>query len=159
MANVSPLSQLRDIHLPDAVSWWPPAVGWYGLLCVGIVFIVLAMRVAWRIHSRVKPKRQALKLLSQYRSHFVMHANVSLTCARVSELLKRVALTYFPRQQVAGLTGKAWIDFLSQTSKGCDFFAVTEELLELPYHTVDTPRDLEPLFKLASQWIKQRSTK
>ncbi|MBV1912177.1 MAG: DUF4381 domain-containing protein, partial [Cycloclasticus sp.] len=28
---------LRDIHLPDAITWWPPAIGWWLLLAVIIV--------------------------------------------------------------------------------------------------------------------------
>jgi hypothetical protein len=32
--NPDPLAQLRDIHLPEPVSWWPPAPGWWGLALV-----------------------------------------------------------------------------------------------------------------------------
>jgi len=33
---------LRDIHLPDAISWWTPAIGWWILLALVIAaFIVL----------------------------------------------------------------------------------------------------------------------
>ncbi|MDP7406676.1 MAG: DUF4381 domain-containing protein, partial [SAR324 cluster bacterium] len=27
--NQDPLAALRDVHLPPAVSWWPPAPGWW----------------------------------------------------------------------------------------------------------------------------------
>ena len=29
MNTPDPLAQLRDIHLPEPVSWWPPALGWW----------------------------------------------------------------------------------------------------------------------------------
>jgi len=32
---------IRDIHLPDAISWWPLAPGWWGLLALIVIAIVL----------------------------------------------------------------------------------------------------------------------
>lgn len=45
---------LRDIHLPEAVSWWPPAIGWWllALLMAGVVFYAL-----WFYKRQMKPKR------------------------------------------------------------------------------------------------------
>ena len=31
--------ELRDIHLPDPLSWWPPAIGWW-LLVIGSLALV-----------------------------------------------------------------------------------------------------------------------
>ena len=42
--------QLRDIHLPEAVSWWPLAIGWWVLGFLAIIAIaVLAYIVLRRI--------------------------------------------------------------------------------------------------------------
>jgi hypothetical protein len=37
--------QLRDIHGPDPVSWWPPAPGWW-LLALGTI---LCLWLLWRL--------------------------------------------------------------------------------------------------------------
>jgi hypothetical protein len=36
------LSQLKDIHLPDDISWWPLAIGWWLLITIlpTIFFII-----------------------------------------------------------------------------------------------------------------------
>jgi hypothetical protein len=75
--------------------------------------------------------------------------------ARISELLKRVALVYFPRSRVASLQGEAWIDFLSHTGKKLDFNAVRDELIEAPYQP-NSSCDLNLLFKISRLWITQR---
>ena len=31
-----PLQDLRDVHMPDPISWWPPAFGWWMIMgCAG----------------------------------------------------------------------------------------------------------------------------
>ena len=44
--NPTDLSQLRDIHLPEAVPWWPPAPGWwmlFALVIAGAVGVMLIL--------------------------------------------------------------------------------------------------------------------
>jgi hypothetical protein len=31
---------LKDIHLPDAISWWPPAIGWWLIIILMPLLIV-----------------------------------------------------------------------------------------------------------------------
>jgi hypothetical protein len=45
-----PLQDLRDVHLPDPISWWPPAFGWWmimGLLIIGGSLIIWAWGLRW----------------------------------------------------------------------------------------------------------------
>ncbi len=149
------LAGLQDIHLPEPIGWWPPAWGWCVLgLMLMVGLIALGLYIIRRYINGQK-KRQALRLLKSYRQEYLDKANSQLGAARVSELLKRVALVYFPRMSVASLNGEAWINFLNTTSKGLDFECVKQELLEIPYKP---PKkcDLELLYSLAFKWISQR---
>lgn len=155
MDKTNPLDQLKDIHLPDPIGWWPLAPGWYALL---LLLLVLMGIFALRIYKRYKhalAKKKALILLSFYQQDYAKESNISQSSAHISELLRRVALVYYPREQVASLQGEAWLQFLNATSKGVDFNSIRHMLLDAPFKHHPT-MDLTPLFDQARLWIKQR---
>jgi type II secretory pathway pseudopilin PulG len=114
MANSNQLAQLKDIHLPEPIGWWPLALGWY--ILIGLLLIALLGSLVWiyRYYQQGRAKRQALRMLKDYVQRYQQDNNHQLMSARLSELLRRVALAYFPRSQVASLEGEAWIAFLNQ---------------------------------------------
>ena len=155
MPKSQELAQLHDIHLPEAIGWWPLAPGWYVLTLLLIILLVTVIFLMSRYYLNGRARRQALRLLMTYQQSYPKQANSQLSAARVSELLKRVALVYFPREQVASLQGESWLTFLNTTSNGLDFNCVHTELLEAPYQaTIDC--DLHNLFIVARAWISQR---
>lgn len=149
------LAQLHDIHLPEPIGWWPLAPGWYLLALLVIAMLVTAIIFAVRYYKNGRAKRQALRLLETYRRQYQQDRNSQLNAARVSELLKRVALVYFPRSKVASLQGDAWILFLNNTAKGLNFESVRTELLEAPYQPAIS-QNLNLLFQMTRSWINQR---
>ena len=157
MAKSDPLTQLKDIHLPEPVGLWPIAPGWYGLAVLVLLGILVLTYFIHRQHKNARAKKQALQLLDTYKTQYVHDGNAQLMSSRISELLKQVALVYFPRREVASLHGEAWIEFLNNTSKGIDFNPVKLMLLEIPFKSTAT-LDLTPLIIKAAQWIKQRNT-
>ncbi|MBA2710697.1 MAG: DUF4381 domain-containing protein [Tatlockia sp.] len=155
MSEPPELAKLHDIHLPEAIGWWPLAEGWYLLFLLVLIIICLASYYANRFHKNGKAKREALRLLKIYEQEYHSGADSQTISMKISELLRRVALVYFPRKEVAGLQGQAWLNFLSQTSKKIDFNSIEEYLLALPYQPSKNI-DLKPLFCRARGWIKQR---
>lgn len=103
---------IRDIHLPDAILWWPPALGWWLLLLilVGIPLLLWALRV-W--HRRGQLKREALAALQQIEEQFNESNNGQQLLVNLSALLRRVAISRYPQSEVASLTGEAWLQFLN----------------------------------------------
>ncbi len=155
MAEVDPLTQLKDIHLPPAVGWWPLAPGWYALIVLIFVLIGLISFLCYKRYLNTRAKKQALVLLQNYLTFYEKDHNVQLASARISELLKRVALVYYPREEVASIHGQEWIGFLNKTSKGLDFESVKSMLLDSPFKH-NEQINLQPLFLKAQLWIKQR---
>jgi hypothetical protein len=149
------LAKLHDIHLPDPIGWWPMAAGWYLLIILALVSAALLIYSLRRFYEHGRAKREALLLLRHYEQDYQRGADSQLISMKISELLRRVALAYFPRAEVAGLKGKAWLDFLTRTSKGIDFKAISDYLLTLPYQPAKEI-DLELLFCTAKRWIRQR---
>lgn len=152
MVKSPELDKLRDVHLPPPLDWWPLAPGWYiaaTLFFIGVIILSVILR-RYYVHGRAK--RHALRLLTAYQQQDV---NSQINCARISELLKRVALMYYPRQKVAGLQGEAWLDFLNNSAKGVDFTTVKVQLLERPFQPPQSD-NLQLLFKCARMWIKKQ---
>ncbi len=150
------LAQLRDIHLPQPVGWWPLAPGWYVLAILVLLMLCTLGYMLRRYYLNGQGKRQALLLITLYQQQHERDANSQLTSARVSELLKRVALVYFPRERVASLQGERWLAFLNETGKGVNFNLVRYNLLEQPYHPHTGHDNLHLLFSMAKKWISQR---
>lgn len=128
------LLPLRDLHLPEPIGWWPPAPGWWmliGLVAAALVYAAILARRRWRYH---RPRRLALRELERVaRAHASRPDPVRLGM-RLSELLRRAALAYGPRNPVAGLTGKQWLEWLDRGLEGRPFTeGPARGLAELPY--------------------------
>ncbi len=155
MVDSDPLAQLKDIHLPTPIGWWPLAPGWYLLLALVLFLTIILAYAVYKRHRHALPKKQALLLLNNYQKQYEQEQNGTQTSAYISELLRRVALVYYPREHVASLHGEEWLKFLNKTGKGIDFNLVKDLLLDAPFQTGKT-MDLKPLFSTAQLWIKQR---
>jgi hypothetical protein len=104
------LANLRDIHLPEAVAFWPPAPGWW---LAGALLIA----TGWFVHRWLRARRRslrraALRELAAIEAGYAVEPDVELLATGLSTLLRRVAVARFPRRDVAALHGNAWIRFL-----------------------------------------------
>jgi hypothetical protein len=147
MPDPASLQNLHDIIMPPPVSWWPPAPGWYvvlGLL-IGCLF-VLAIQ-AFISYRRNAYRRAALDELQSADEG-------SDKIGFISALLKRTALSAYPREQVASLTGKAWVRWLSEAA-GLDVSAPVREALQHGVYGGIPVTDTQALTDFAAQWIRR----
>lgn len=101
---MDPLAQLNDIHLPANVHSYPVAPGWWILATLLLALTVYALVKLRQYFVKRKSQKIALKQLT------------ALTQASdIVALLKWAALAYFPREQVAHITGEGFKTFLIAT--------------------------------------------
>ena len=109
---------LAPLDLPAEPSWWPLPASTLMLLG-GFALVVLLWR-GYR-HYQGRLKRKALGLLSQLEDQPDLPA--------LDSLLRRIALTYFPRTQVAGLSGEAWLAWLDEQADSSKFMHLKDSWL------------------------------
>lgn len=150
------LSQLRDIHLPEPVSWWPPAPGWWAVAIACIVLPLLVMLLR-RWHRARRWRREACAAIAQLRQQHRQRPETGReVVARLSVLMRRVATTRFPADEVASLNGEPWLQFLDRQSKKGHTFqqGAGRLLMDAPYQAkhVNIP-EVEQLLELCERWI------
>ncbi|MBM4247450.1 MAG: DUF4381 domain-containing protein [Deltaproteobacteria bacterium] len=112
-AATDPLAELRGIHLPEPVGFWPPAPGWWGLAAI-VVAATAATVVAVRRRRR-SVVRHALRELDGL-ARESSETDLQTLATTLSALVRRVALLRFGRARVASLHGAAWQHFLAETA-------------------------------------------
>ena len=118
---MNPLDQLLPPITPEAVSWWPPAPGWWLLA----ILLPLLSWGLWRLRKRLARRARkaarnngldplrmaALRELEQLpRPQGGEPAGAWLQ--QLNALLKRLCREHYPSQQSHTLSGRAWLAFL-----------------------------------------------
>ena len=144
---------LRDIHLPDPIGWWPPAPGWW-LLFVGVPTLLVLVIWLWRFLRRMTVKKLAL---TELESIAQSDRDAREKLQQLAVLLRRTALSVYPREAVASLVGEPWLGFLDQAVGNHAFSkGVGRLLIEAPYRR-EVEADMDALIALCREWIKRVS--
>jgi hypothetical protein len=86
---------LRDIHLPEPVSWWPLAPGWW--LCLALLVMLTAAALWWWRGAPLRRlRRAALAELSAIETAYARDGDGHACAQAVSRLLRRVAAPCWP---------------------------------------------------------------
>lgn len=101
---MDPLSQLSDIQLPQQINNYPIAYGWLILYAVIIALFIITIFLIIKHRKKVANKKQAIQMLAQ-----------SSSVSEVLTVLKWAIMAYFPRHQVASLSGVKLQQFMKST--------------------------------------------
>lgn len=146
---------LRDIHLPQAISWWPPAAGFWIAAAVALICTVSSAWVLW-IYLRPSLQKSARKELKRIEARFMQQPEAAVCLAELSQWLRRVVLSQKLHPLAAGLTGMAWLELLDKPLDYPDFSQGPGRiLLKGPYRPAAAGADVHQLIQLCHKWVKR----
>ncbi len=156
--QLDPLSELRGLALPDPISWWPLAPGWWLLLLLLIVSFGALGLLYKKRHTdswRLQAKREFAAIREVVQSGRYSQIDVLRRC---SALFRRVAMALEPRKNIAGLTGQKWLEKLDALSASREFTqgagsCLGDEVWKKP-HSVQVQR-IESVLNLLEKFINQ----
>lgn len=152
----SPLQELRDVHLPDPISLWPPAPGWWITFCLvmmgGLVFLWIL-----RNRRRTQARRFAMDELGAIKQYYDTHRDEQWLVQRLSTIVRRYAMATFPRAEVAGLVGVSWLQFLDRSGRTNQFTDGVGQLLVSGPYQQQAAVAANELMHLVEHWIQQVS--
>lgn len=141
------LDMLEQVPEPTQISMWPETQGWIWL---GLVVLVLLFLGVWRL--RVVRNANAYR-----RAALAELAASGDDPVAIADVLRRTALSAYPRQKVAGLAGDDWLAFLDVGYNGQGFATETgRAMLSSPYRADPTP--IDGLAALARDWVQSHKS-
>ena len=153
--NPDDVLPLRDIHLPDPVSWWPPAIGWWLLL---LLILLSLLAIYWLVKKISKPvlKKSAKEELDAVISAYEIHQNKQQVVKELSIAIRRIGISYLPRNSTAGIVGAQWYARLNQlANKDCLRTDVIQLLSVAPYQKSPeiSDKQLRAVFRQTRKWL------
>lgn len=133
------MPEFADIIEPAAVTWWPPAWGWWLVALIAIVMIaaVIALVTLWFRHRRIVAMTRPLltEALERYRKE----ENSEVFCRDLNQTLKRYIAYQHPQSALLARTGYEWTDALTQIA---DIFSddTIQALAQGPYRPTERLR-------------------
>lgn len=143
---------LRDIHLPDAIGWWPPAIAWW---CIAILIpsLIILTVYLYKLLTRQTAIKTAKKRLLEIKQDSVLNDGEKLIA--ISAILRRVAMSISAREQTASLNGQAWLQYLDNSVPDSAFtLGVGKCLADAHYRkTAIADLDIPSLINLCENWL------
>ena len=141
---------LADVQLQPVPGYWPLAWGWW--LCIlAILALLTLLIVKLKQHqSRQQARQEAMQQLRQLKN--------PARFDEVNRLLRQAAMSYYPREQVAGLTGNHWLAFLDShlAEKHRGFVALSDSWQQGLFSAEGIEKaQFDKCYQQAKLWLKK----
>ncbi|MBR9727466.1 DUF4381 domain-containing protein [Shewanella intestini] len=147
----SPLANMQDIQLPPEVHAWPITLGYWLILLVvicTIIAITLYLKKKRKQHGARKAGLSLFEALDPHSDNFATEVN---------QLLKRVAMSYLPRNSIAALDGEPWGKWLDLRLPKQQQGQIGLLLIKRHQQANLTQAEQQQLALLANSWLKSRT--
>ncbi|MEO8123528.1 MAG: DUF4381 domain-containing protein, partial [Burkholderiales bacterium] len=143
---------------PGAPSLWPPAPGWW------VLAVLLLVLIAWGVPLLLRRRRIRQQRKRIFAALAALQAGLASErspeqLSRIGELLRRLALTRYPRSEVASLSGGPWLRFLDDSGGQGGFSDGPGRVLaDGPYRRQMPPDlDIDGLAALVRSWVEKNT--
>jgi hypothetical protein len=138
---------LKELPLPEPVSWMPQTVGW---LVLAIIAVAAAAFIAWRrwqVYQADQYRRDALTRINKMNPESLHD---------LPELLRFAALFAGPRNEVASLRGTDWINWLNARVDKPLFDQADSTSLDMLAYTKTNiaPEQARHLLEASENWLR-----
>lgn len=147
---------LRDIHLPEAVSWWPPAIGWW-ILLVLILLLVVGLVLGIRKLLQPKMNKSARAEIDRLLNEYAQHCDEQKMLQQLSAAIRRIGISYLQREQHAGLVGESWYQHINELAPDHAFTSdMVALLLDAPYQKAPEIESdqVQQIVAQARSWVR-----
>jgi len=149
------LSKLKEIALPEQISYLPQTSAWYILFSLIAISILYLLWKQYKHYQKNLYRKEALLELSKIKGEESYNA--------LPILIKRVALLFADRSEIASLSNEAWLEYLNKSYNGNGFSTDSGKLLiTLSYSSPSEisqyqQGEIDALFNLIVEWIKKHN--
>ena len=147
--------QDQDINTviePVRVSYWPLQPGWYLLIAIVLILLLLMVWKRYKRWLKDAYKREAIKSIQTL-------SNDNNFFFQLNQIIKAVAINSYGREKVASLAGKEWTTFLQKSEETVVFSSNILKSLESQQYQKrenQTENSVIDMFKFESiKWIKK----
>lgn len=145
------LDALRDIHLPP-LPGLALALSPHWLAASALALLGLGLWWGWR-RQRQRTLQAALRELDRLAANHARDADYTRLASGLSRLLRGYAVARFAPAPIAGLSGRAWLDFLDTHGGGGDFSQGVGAVLETRPYQSGGAFDGAMLVALVRRWL------
>lgn len=155
---VNPLSQqlaeqLRDVHLPAEVSWWPLAIGWWLVLAIVVLLAVVLSVLMFKKWRANRYRNSALSELTNAHARWQSDRNSGHYLATVNELLKKV-MTSLGQTSNVSKSGSRWTKSLNTLVK-TPLSEATQHALAFECYAAEPDVNIDELHADVVNWITE----
>lgn len=145
------LAQMKDVRLPEPVSWWPLALGWWIVAALVLLSLGAAAYFLWRRYRQNRYRQVAMAELNTYYQQWESESNDQLYLRSANSLLKRVTRIFSPNS-VAQFSDE-WVDTLDQFNQ-TEFSAESRYALAHQCYQAHIDADIDSLHSELRHWLK-----
>jgi len=147
------LKDLRDIHQPESVPFWPPAPGWWILLILSFLLVYFFMR--WLKKEKTpKYKKMAIEELKNITTNYEVQRNEHKTVNECALLIRKILLVTDKDQNIAGMIDDEWLAYLDKRSDSNLFSQGAGQALTSAIYQKDATVDAEGLLEATRVLLK-----